>query len=161
VLPKGNKKTQHTINKTEITNRLLVMTTALFAQVRGNSYLGMLTVSFPPAVNDQAAAQALNTWFTALREKERRVLKNYLWVAERQKNGTIHYHILITSRVNIVYVNRAMKVVLCNMVRAGIINYPLAAMKRYNGVDLAKARKTRVVTNFCDPTSRKALAGYI
>lgn len=158
---KDNKKTEHTINKTEITNRLLVMTQALFAQVRGNSYLGMLTVSFPPAVSDQAAAQALNTWFTALREKERRVLKNYLWVAERQKIGTIHYHILITSRVNIVYVNRAMKIVLCNMVRDGIINYPLPAMKRYNGVDLAKDRKTRVVTNFCDPKSRKALTGYI
>lgn len=161
VQAKGSEKKEHTINKTEITNRVLVMTTAMFAQVRQNAYLGMLTVSFPPAVTDLVASQALNTWFTALREKERRVLKNYLWVAERQQNGTIHYHILITKRVNIVYVNRAMKTVLCNLVRGGVIKYHLSAMKRYNGVDLAKDRKTRVVTNFCDPKSRKALTRYI
>lgn len=158
---KPNIGKQSKINKTEVTNRVLVMTTALFAQIRHNSYLGMLTVSFPPAVTDQAASQALNSWFTALREKERRVLKNYLWVAERQQNGTIHYHVLITKRVNIVYVNRAMRTVLCNLVRAGVIKYHLSAMKRYNGVDLAKDRKTRVVTNFCDPRSRKALTRYI
>lgn len=155
------KNKMHVVNKTEVNNRLQSICNALFSSQKKNAFLGMLTVSFPPSVNDDIAAQALNTWLTALRQKGRRVVRQYLWVSERQKVGTIHYHMLILNRVNIVYVNRAMKVVLCNLVRSGVIDYPLAAMKRYNGVDLAKDRKTRVVTNFCDPKSRKALFYYI
>jgi len=155
------KNKMHVVNKTEVNNRLQSMCNAMFSHQRQNAFLGMLTVSFPPAVSENIASQALNTWLTALRQKGRRVLKQYLWVSERQKIGTIHYHMLILNRVNIVYVNRAMRVVLCNLVRAGVIDYPLSAMKRYNGVDLAKDRKTRVVTNFCDPKSRKALMNYI
>jgi len=168
---KDKQPKQYQINKKEVSNRLHCMCNCLFSQVKQNAFLGMLTVSFPPVVSEDNAMQALNSWLTALRQKGSRIIKNYLWVSEFQDGkrladpskatGTIHYHLLILNRVNIVKVNRAMKVVLCNMVRDGIIKYPLAAMKRYNGVDLAKDRKTRVVTNFCDPGKRKALSFYI
>lgn len=150
------KKT-YTVNKKEVTNRLHCMTGCLFSHLKKNAFLGMLTISFPPAVSEANGMQALNTWLTAIRKK----LGQYIWVSEFQKNGTIHYHLLILKRVNIVKVNRAMKVVLCNMVRAGAIKHSVHAMKRYNGVDLAKDRKTRQVTNFCDPRARKALGWYI
>lgn len=164
-------KKQYSVNKTEVTNRIACMTSAMFSHQKSGGFLGMLTITFPPAVNENIAMQALNTWLTALRQKGKRIIRQYLWVSERQDGkrledqskatNTIHYHMLILNRVNIVAVNRAMRVVLCNLVRAGVITYPLAAMKRYNGVDLAKDRKTRVVTNFCDPKSRKALSFYI
>lgn len=145
------------VNKTEVTNRLQCMTGAMFSHTKQNAFLGMLTISFPPAVDQHAGMQALNTFLTAVRG----IIGQYLWVSEFQKNGTIHYHLLILKRVNIVKVNRAMRVVLCNMVRAGVIKYSLHAMKRYQGIDLAKNRQTRQVTNFCNPKSRKALMGYI
>lgn len=159
------------VNKTTVINRIQSMTNAVFARLQSQSFLGMLTVTFPPAVNEDLAMQALNTWLTALRQKGKKSIREYLWVSEFQDGkrlddqskatNTIHYHLLILNRVNIVKVNRAMRVVLCNMIRAGVLDYPLAAMKRYNGVDLAKNRKTRVVTNFCDPKSRKILSWYI
>lgn len=151
-----NSKT-YTVNKKEVTNRLQCMTGAMFAQVKQSSFLGMLTISFPPAVDQHAGMQALNTWLTAVRDK----IGQYLWVSEFQQNGTIHYHLLILKRVNIVKVNRAMRVTLCNMIRDGVIKYSLAAMKRYQGIDLAKNRQTRQVTNFCNPKSRRALTAYI
>jgi len=165
------KKTGYRVNKTEVNNRLQSMVSAVTSQQKQNSYLGMLTVTFPPSVNESIAMQALNTWLTALRQKGKRVINQYLWVAEKQDGkrledqqkatNTIHFHLLILNRVNIVYVNRAMRTVLCNLVRDGVIDYPLSAMKRYNGVDLAKDRKTKVITNFIDPKSRKALTYYI
>lgn len=147
----------YTVNKKEVTGRLHCMTGCLFSHLKVNAFLGMLTISFPPCVSEHNGMQALNTWLTAIRLK----LGQYIWVSEFQQNGTIHYHLLILKRVNIVKVNRAMKVVLCNLVRDGVIKHNLSAMKRYNGVDLAKDRKTRQVTNFCDPKSRKALGWYI
>jgi hypothetical protein len=133
------------------------MTGCLFSHLKQNAFLGMLTISFPPCVSEDNGMQALNTWLTAIRIK----LGQYIWVSEFQQKGTIHFHLLILKRVNIVKVNRAMMITLCNMVRAGTIKHNLTAMKRYNGVDLAKNRQTRQVTNFCDPKSRKALSFYI
>jgi hypothetical protein len=165
------KNKGYVVNKTEVTNRIESMTNAIFSNTKTGAFMGMLTVTFPPCVTEVIAMQALNTWLTALRQKGKRVIREYLWISERQDGkrlkdqgkatNTIHYHMLILNRMNIVYVNRAMHVVLCNMIRAGVIDYPLTAMKRYNGVDLAKDRKTRVVTNFCDPKARKTLSHYI
>lgn len=167
----SKEKKQYRVNKTEVLNRIESMTNAIFTNQKQNAFMGMLTVTFPPCVTEAIAMQALNTWLTALRQKGKRVIKEYLWVSERQDGkrlkdqskatNTVHYHMLILNRMNIVHVNRAMRVVLCNLVRAGVIDYPMAAMKRYNGVDLAKDRKTRAVTNFCDPKSRKSLSHYI
>lgn len=165
------EKKKYRLNKTEVINRIQSMTNAVFSAKKTSSFLGMLTVTFPPAVNEDIAMQALNTWLTSLRRKGQRSIREYLWVSEFQDGkrlddsskatNTIHYHLLILNRVNIVKVNRAMRVVLCNLIRDGVLNYPLAVMKRYNGVDLAKNRKTKVVTNFCDPKSRKLLSWYI
>lgn len=165
------EKKKYRVNKTEVINRIESMTNAVFSSQRKNAFMGMLTVTFPPAVTEDLAMQAMNTWLTALRQKGKRVIREYLWVSERQDGkrlkdagkatNTIHYHMLILNRMSIVQVNRAMRVVLCNMVRSGLIDYPLSAMKRYNGVDLAKDRKTRAVTNFCDQKSRKSLSHYI
>lgn len=167
----NTKKTHYRVNKTEVTNRLVSMTNAMFSNVQSGAFMGMITISFPPAVNDFTAMKALNTWLTVMRQKGKRLIKNYLWVAERQDGkrladqskatNTIHFHLIILNRVNIQYANRAMRIILCNLIRNKEIDYPLQLMKRYNGVDLAKNRVTRQVTNFCDKKSRKALFYYI
>jgi len=161
VINKDNEKKQYVINATEITTRVNAMVAASVNAIGNKTYLGMLTVSFPECVTEDIAAQALNTFLTALRENGKRKIRDYLRVSEKQKNGTIHYHILICNRVNIVKVNRAMRVVLCSLVRDGVLNWSLSAAKRYNGVDLAKDRVTRQITNFAEPRKRKALTSYI
>jgi len=162
------------VNATQVGNRVYSMVQALLKVKRSNTFLGFVTVSFPPCVTDNIAFQALNTWLTTLRQKGKKLIRQYLWVSERQDGkrkadgspgtGTIHYHFLIPHYINIQAANRAMMVILCNLVRSGVIKYELAAMKRYNGVDLAKDRKggkKGPVINFAEPTRRKSLVSYI
>lgn len=162
------------INATQVGNRVYSMVQALLKIKKSNTFLGFVTVSFPPCVTDDIAMIALNSWLTALRQRTKKLIKQYLWIAERQDGkritddraatNTLHFHILVPHYINIQAANRAMRVVLCNMVRAGVINYPLSAMKRYNGVDLAKDRrngKKGPVINFAEPVRRKSLVSYI
>lgn len=165
------QKKTYRVNKTEVINRIAAMTNALYAWQKSGAFLGMLTVTFPPEVTEALAMQALNTWLTAMRQKGTKMIRQYLWVAERQSGdhledkskatNTIHFHMLICNRINIVKANRAMRVVLCNLIRSGSLKYNIHKMKRYNGVDLAKNRQTRVVTNFMDHKSRQALSFYV
>jgi len=167
------KKSFH-INAAQVGNRVYSMVEALVKVKKSNTFLGFVTVSFPPCVNDDTAYIALNTWLTTLRQKNKRLIKQYLWIAERQDGkrradgspgtNTIHYHFLIPHYINIQAANRKMMIILCNMVRKGVIKYDLAAMKRYNGVDLAKDRrggKKGPVINFAEPVRRKSLVSYI
>jgi hypothetical protein len=121
--------------------------------------LHVVTVSFPPCVTDDQGIQYLNTWLTVCRSSLH--LREYLWVSERQENGTIHFHVLVPQYLNIVRANRAMMVILCTQVRKGLLKWHIKAAKRYNGVDLAKDRKTKQVTNFGDPKKRRNLVAYI
>jgi hypothetical protein len=121
--------------------------------------LHAVTVSFPPVVTDDNALQYLNTWLTVCREKLH--LRQYLWVAERQQNGTIHFHILVPQYFNIVQANRAMVTVLTTQIRKGALNWNIKAAKKYNGIDIAKDRKTKKVTNFGEPKKRRNLISYI
>jgi hypothetical protein len=122
--------------------------------------LHAVTISFPPCVTDDLGYQALNTWLTVSRQSLH--LRDYLWVAERQPTtGTIHYHSLIPQYFNIMKANRAMAVILQNMVRKGELKWSIQAAAKYNGVDIGKNRKTKRVTNFAAGSSRKALSNYI
>lgn len=89
------------------------------------------------------------------------MLKNYLWVAERQQNGTIHFHIAIPHRMPIKKANAMMRGTLINAARKNEIPCNVHALRRYNGVDIAKNRKTKKVTNFALRKGSKSLANYL
>jgi len=145
---------QYRINKKLIRQRVYAF---LLAQKK--PVLHAVTVSFPPCVNEDTGYIALNSWLTYCRTYLH--LRNYLFVAERQKNGTIHFHILVPQYINIQKANKAMGVTLANMVRSGKLNWNVKAARKYNGVDLSKNRNTKRVTNFALGGSQKALANYI
>jgi hypothetical protein len=121
--------------------------------------LHVITISFPPVVSDNQGFQYLNNWLTVCRESLH--LRDYLFVAEYQENGTIHFHVLVPQYLNIVKANRAMVTILCNQIRKGKLDWNVHAAKRYNGVDLAKDRKTKKPTNFGEPKKRRNLVAYI
>lgn len=150
-----NKKRYYTLKKTLVRQRLL---TYILCQ-RGEKKLYFLTITFPPIVTDLKAYKYFNQWLTVLRQKQ--WIRDYLWIAERQKNGTIHYHMAISKRVPITNINRAMSVILANEVRKKQLDWNLQAAKRYNGVDLSKNRKTGRVTNFAIKKGTKSLANYL
>ena len=128
-------------------------------QQKGTKELYFLTVTFPTCVTDDLAYKFFNQWLTVLRSKN--IIRTYLWVAERQQNGTVHYHIAIPHRVYAPHANKAMQIILTNAVRKQQLQWNIQAAKKYNGVDLAKNRKTRRVTNFAVKKGQKSLANYL
>lgn len=155
-LPKGREKT-YTVNKTEVRARLFSF---IACQPPDKKELYFFTVTFPLQTEDEVIYRLFNTWLTKLRTSG--ALKNYLWVAERQKNGTLHFHLAIPHRLSVKIANREMMVCICTAIKKGEISYNLHAAKRYNGVDIAKNRKNRKVTNFAlGKRGRRSLTGYL
>lgn len=148
------------IHKREVRQRLLGMINTK----AGKKELYFWTVTFPEKTPDKIAYQAFNTWLTTLRTKDkfgRRFLKEYLWIAERQQNGTIHFHIAIPHKMPVQYANGAMRTILKTFSKRNDILFSLVQCKRYNGVDIAKNRKTKRVVNFAIKKGSRSLVGYL
>jgi hypothetical protein len=143
------------IHKREVRARIL----GYLNSMNGKKELYFWTVSFPEGTRDAIAYQAFNTWLTTLRQY--RMLKQYLWVAERQQNGTVHFHIAVPHRMYAKRANALMRGTLLTLTRRGLVPSNVYKIRRYNGVDLAKNRKTGKVTNFAIKKGSRALAQYL
>lgn len=148
-------KRKYSINKTRVRNILLNFINAQ----RGTKQLYFITITFPCYTPDNLAYSMINSWLTTLRHSAH--LKSYLWIAERQKNSTIHFHIATATKLNITYANSVMRNLLHYSIRKQKLNWSHTSAAIYNGVDLAKDRKTRRVTNFATKNSGKNLSGYL
>lgn len=153
-IPK-KKVSQYTVNKKEVTHRIR----GFVNQMSGEKMLYFWTVSFPVHTSDDTAHVLLNKWLTRLRQE--RMLKEYLWVSERQENKTIHFHIVINQKMNVQKANKYMRASIMHSINAGEIQYSREAATRYNGVDIAKDRKTRRVINFAKQNKQKSLTNYL
>jgi len=161
---KGN----YSVNKTEIRNRIHCF---LHTIRRQKAQLYFWSISFPEQITDQLAYQAFNTWLTVLRQKK--WLRNYLWVAERQSGerlkdpnkkptNNIHFHIAIPHYLSVTAANRTMQTILQTYSKRGDLgNYSVYQCKRFNGVDIAKNRKTKKVTNFAIKKGSRSLTTYL
>lgn len=151
--PKQIRK--YRIDKKEVTHRIR----GYINQMKGEKLLYFWTVTFPINTTDSTCYLLLNKWFTRLRKEG--LLKDYLWIAERQKNSTIHFHIVINNRMDVKKANRYMRASIMHSINAGEINWSRNQAMRYNGVDICKDRKTRRVTNFAKMKSQRSLANYL
>jgi len=145
----------YSVNKPLVRQRIL----GYINTMRGKKELYFWTVSFPEGTSDGIAYQIFNIWLTSLRQ--RKMLHEYLWVAERQKNGTIHFHIAIPHKMPVKRANAMMAGTLGTFAKRGLIPFTVWQCKRYNGVDIAKNRQTRKVVNFAIKKGTRALATYL
>jgi hypothetical protein len=151
---------KRTLNKRKVRTRIMVYADTMRRSSRWkHKELYFWTISFPKGTPDDTCYQLLNIWLTQLREKK--LLASYLWVAERQQNNTIHFHLLIPQRVNVKVANRLMMTSICSMIRKGLLPWNIHAAKKYNGVDIAKDRKNRKVINFLEKKRSRSLQRYI
>lgn len=152
----GNKKkTGYKLNKREVRQRLL----GYMNTQRGKKELYFWTVTFPAGTTDDFCYRIFNIWLTSLRKY--RMLREYLWVAEQQKNGTLHFHIAIPHKMPVQRANAMMQGTLKTFARRGEIPFNVWQCSRYNGVDIAKNRKTKRVTNFANKKGSRALGTYL
>lgn len=152
---KLQQKKFYTVKSKEIKHRI----SNWINQQAGQKTLYFYTISFPVLIPDDTAYTALNSWLTTLRKTYK--LRNYLWIAERQKNSTIHFHIAIQEYLPIKKVNAVMKNLIHHYIRKQKIDWTHSAASKYNGVDIAKDRKTKRVTNFAKGTVAKNLSLYL
>ena len=175
--PKKLRKKLYKVDKPKVRARIM----AYINTQKGKNRLFFWTVSFPEGSSDDACYQAFNTWLTALRQ--RNLLKEYLWIAERQTGerltdktktptNTIHFHIAIPHYLDVNKANGTMRGILKNLAKKGLIPgaigsvknkavYFTNSIKNYNGVDIAKHRKTRKPINFAVKKGSVALANYL
>ncbi|MBB4037080.1 hypothetical protein GGR21_002995 [Dysgonomonas hofstadii] len=142
--PKRPKKTIYTLNKKKVREKC----SAFFGLRKSKKFLAFYSISFPQNFPDEFAYKCFNTVLTRLRKKCG--LKSYLWVAERQKNGTIHFHMLTNTFMQIRIVNYFMARAINNQIRKkenkGKINVNFDIQK-YNGVDVRHVNNNRKALN--------------
>ena len=102
--------------------------------IGGVSKVRFTTISFPINTPDDVAKKCLNIFFTRWRKAIPDL--SYLWTAEKQKNGTIHFHIVTNRFTDVQMLNGWMRASLKNNLDE-IPNYTEEDLKIYNGVDLA------------------------
>lgn len=163
------KKKSYGIAKMIIRNRMRSMVNMLrrCTDRMRKPKLYFFTVTFLEGTPDDICYQFLNTWLTELRQqtvKRKKMLQSYLWVAERQKNGTIHFHIAIPHYMNAPRANRIMKHIILDLKNKSdkrLIHWSRKEIMKYNGVHITKNRDSKRPVNFAAGGKDKALANYL
>ena len=120
------------LNKSKVKDKC----TAFFELERSRKFCAFYSVSFPQGNSEEDIYKVWNTFLTNLRKTYG--LKDYLWVAEYQKNGTLHYHMIVNVFMDIKRVNRAMAIALFHQKMLGSVS-----IDKYNGVDVERVTGSR------------------
>lgn len=154
-ITKKRKEPKYRIDKSEVKSRIF----GYLNQMSGEKMLYFWTITFPVTTSDNAAYVLLNKWLTRLRQEK--MLKEYLWIAERQQNGTIHFHMVINQKMNVQKANKFMRASIMHSINKNEVNYSRLDATRYNGVDICKDRNTKRVTNFAQSKKQRQLSNYL
>lgn len=124
---KAKRAEGYTLNKSKVRDKC----TAFFNLEKSRKFCAFYSVSFPKGCSEDDIFRVWNAWLTNLRKTYG--LADYIWVAEYQKNGTLHFHMLTNTYMRIQRVNKAMA--LC-LFRNGMLGN--VTIDKYNGVDVKK-----------------------
>jgi hypothetical protein len=155
LVPPGKVKKSRTLNKAVIRSRI----SALINSQKNRKSLYFWTVTFPEKLPDTTCSCALNSFLTTLRKQYKDF--EYLWVAERQKNSTLHYHIAIPNYVSVVRANSIMQNVLKFYRKFKPDKALLIQLSEYNGVHISKNSKTGKAVNFAQAKKGRSLESYL
>lgn len=151
----NNEKHGFKIDKKTVTKRL----STFWQTLPGEKQLYFWTITFPKGTTENEGHKLFNIWLTRMREEMN--LKSYLWVKELQSNGTIHFHIAVHQKLSVKQANRFMRASIMRAIDNQQINWERHKATKYNGVDIAKDRKTKRVVNFAKSKKAKALSNYL
>lgn len=149
------KPAAYTIDKKTVSHRILGFVNAM----QGTKRLYLWTISFKEGTSDDTGFHLLRKWLQRMTTDEK--LKHYCRVTERQKNGTIHFHIAINQYMDVKRANRYMRACMMRSVDNGELIMDRDDIMKYNGVDIAKNRKTGRVINFAKRKAQKSLSNYL
>lgn len=130
VKPAEKKTTLYGLRKSKIRNKIL----NFFQLNASKEFCAFYSISFPMEITDDCGYKVFNTWLTRCRKELG--LKSYLWVAERQKNNTLHFHLITNNYMEIRKANDFMKASLITQYEKGNLQCKLKSIYKYNGVDV-------------------------
>jgi hypothetical protein len=144
VFSPGNEvKKIYKLNKSKVRKRCH----ALSRLEKSKKFLAFYTITFPEGLTDIDCYKLFNLWLTRCRKTSG--LNTYLWVAERQKNGTIHFHLLTNDFMKIGIVNLYMAKALTNKKKNGHNLLASVDTEKYNGIDVKKVgRKKKTIIGY-------------
>lgn len=134
-----SKKRQFFINKTKVRDKTL----ALFNLQQSKKFSAFLTISFPQGFSDKSGVKVLNNVLTNIRQKSLKF--NYLWVAERQKNNTIHFHMIVNRFFNVRILNNKFANAIQNELEKTKDTTIKFDKDMYNGLDIKHIRNQKSV----------------
>lgn len=137
-LNESNQGSCYRLNKSKVKKRCF----AFSRLKKSHKFFAFYTITFPSGLSDQSCYKYFNLWLTRCRKTAG--LNSYLWVAERQKNSTIHFHLLTNDYMEIKSVNGYMSKALTN----GKKKLDQEVLKtvdteKYNGIDVKKVGNGR------------------
>ncbi|MCB4235257.1 hypothetical protein LDL59_09590 [Kaistella anthropi] len=127
---KDKQKRYYKLKKNKIRNKIL----NFFSLNASRKFCAFYTITFPQGTTDEICYKTFNTLLTRCRKEIG--LKSYLWVAERQKNNTLHFHMITNNYMPVRIVNDFMKECLRTQYNRGLINCKIKTIDSYNGVDV-------------------------
>lgn len=168
ILPeKLQRKTTHTLSKRskdKVRDKMLAMYRACSGKDGFRTHIvnfTLCTLTFIAPVDDNTAMDILNVWFSTI--KKRYGNFNYIWVAERQHNGNIHFHIIADQRFPIGYINSLW---VKNQIENGVLNKDIInRLKEDHGTTFSNLHtegKYNIVHDYLNPvdiTSVKTING--
>lgn len=120
------------LNKPKLRGKILA-----YANLHKSSkFMAFYSISFPKGLSDQTIRKIHNTVLTRLRKRNDRF--SYIWIAERQRNGTLHFHVLTNTFFNVRIVNYMYAKAIHNQLMKNPESGISFDYKKYNGCDVKK-----------------------
>lgn len=133
---------QLNMNKPKVKAKIIAFSRAKIGSLK----MKFVTITFPSGCSDDICMQALNTWLTKLRSITSSF--QYLWVAERQANGTLHFHMFTKTFFNIRVINFHMAVTIDNILSKNKEGVPAFSLEKYNGIDVKVVDKISHIVKY-------------
>lgn len=130
------------LNKNKVRNKIYA-----YAHLKKSKrFMAFYSISFPNKMDDQDIRKIHNTCLTRIRKFRKSF--SYIWVAERQKNGTLHFHMLTNEWFNIRMINRYYAIAIQNHITKNNLNHINFNVKRYNGVDVKLVKSIESLSKY-------------
>ena len=131
----------------KINKNIIVPKINSFANLsQSKKFMIFWTVSYPLGFPDVSSAKVLNNVFTRIRKVYGKF--SYIYVNERQANGTIHQHLLTNKFVNLRIVNYWFAKAIQNEIYKSKLKNISFNYKIYNGLDVKFVRSLRRVKSY-------------
>lgn len=132
----------HSINKSKLKAKIH----SFFRLKQSEKFCAFYSISFPQNFPDKSAQIVLNNVLTSLRLNA--LPFQYIWVAERQKNGTIHFHMLMNRWLNIRITNLLFARAISHEMNVSKLHHINFNPSIYNGVDVERVMSEKGINNY-------------